>query len=607
MLGLAAICETLSAQSQLVIRRSVTIESELRADRSYQLEASEDGENWRPIGAAVSGHFGLYSWHHPADSNAIQIYRILEGEPLLDEFEIPGIGLRMVAIPAGQFTMGSSPSELGRDSAEGPQQAVEISESFWMGRSEVTQADWRVLMPDNPSQFRGDHLPVETVSWEAALEFCQRLTEKERDAGRLEEGFVYRLPTEAEWEYASRAGTDSRFYWGDDLSLVRSGDYAWTAENSNGETQTVGRLAANPFGLYDSAGNVAEWVLDRFGEYSGDAAVDPLGPEAGEARVFRGGSWLFDADFGRSAARGALDPADANAAIGFRVVLGRDFGSGGGVRAMRNELVVDLLPQVEIPNDTMQLLRVEPGVFLMGSLPSESGRSAHEGPPRLVTITTPFWMGTHEVTQAQYELVIGENPSQLKGPLLPVEGVTWDQARMFCERLTDQGRASGDLGPNEVYRLPTEAEWEYVCRAGTSTPFAFGDSLDSTQANFDGSKPYGSGQIGVVLGMQTEVGSYAPNAWGFYDLHGNVWEWCSDFYNPTILGGEDPVGPSSGSHRVVRGGDFLSDGLSLRSANRLALKSSWSGQERVQGRGRGETVRTITRRCGFRVVRGQPL
>src|SRR5205085_11701074 len=158
------------------------------------------------------------------------------------------------------------------------------------------------------------------------------------------------------------------------------------------------------------------------------------------------------------------------------------------------------------------------GSFMMGS---ENGDS-DEKPAHRVTISEGFYMGKYEVTQAQWQAVMGNNPSNFKGcDNCPVEQVSWDDAVSFIAKLNAQN-------DGYTYRLPTEAEWEYACRAGTTTAFAFGDSLSSEQANFDGDYPYGGAPKGVYRQKTTSVGRFQPNAWGLYDMHGNVWEWCED-------------------------------------------------------------------------------
>ena len=186
-----------------------------------------------------------------------------------------------------------------------------------------------------------------------------------------------------------------------------------------------------------------------------------------------------------------------------------------------------------------------------------------------VSITKPFYLGVYVVTQAEYEKVMGNNPSwfSAKGDgkdkvkdmdtgQFPVEKVSWDDAVAFCKKLSELPE---EKKAGRVYRLPTEAEWEYACRAGTKTAFHYGDSLSSKQANFNGNFPYGGADKGPYLGRTAKVGSYAANAFGLYDMHGNVWEWCQDWYDENYYKNspkEDPPGPAQGLHRVVRGGGW---------------------------------------------------
>jgi sulfatase modifying factor 1 len=211
------------------------------------------------------------------------------------------------------------------------------------------------------------------------------------------------------------------------------------------------------------------------------------------------------------------------------------------------------------------MIRVSAGEFLMGSPASEKGRENDETQHR-VRLTQPFWLGKYEVTQGQWKVVMGTDPSKFKGDDLPVEQVSWEDAMAFCRKLNqmDGNRPSG-----YVYSLPTEAQWEYACRAGKTTATAFGDSLSSREANFNGEKPYGGAAKEPKLGKTAPVGSYRPNAWGFYDLHGNVREWCSDWYGDYPSGSvTNPAGPSFGTHRVDRGGSWFSYGGRCRSASR---------------------------------------
>jgi formylglycine-generating enzyme required for sulfatase activity/predicted Ser/Thr protein kinase len=216
---------------------------------------------------------------------------------------------------------------------------------------------------------------------------------------------------------------------------------------------------------------------------------------------------------------------------------------------------------------TMTFVLIPPGKFRMGS-PVEERERGDDERPHEVTLTEPFYLGKTEVTQAQYEALIGKNPSEFKGVDRPVEKVTWEEARDYTEKLTK--KRSDKL----VYRLPTEAEWEYACRGGRSSsqPFGIGDgrALSSTEANFDGDFPYGGGAKGKRLRSTCRVGSYPANALGLHDMHGNVYEWCADWYAEYPAGDvTNPRGPSEGGlTRVIRGGGWYFRGNICRAALR---------------------------------------
>jgi len=235
------------------------------------------------------------------------------------------------------------------------------------------------------------------------------------------------------------------------------------------------------------------------------------------------------------------------------------------------ELSVDLGGGVK-----MEFVWIEPGSFMMGSPANEDSRGSDELQHR-VTLSKGFWMGKYEVTQEQWEKVMGKNPSHFKkaGKKAPVESVSWDDCQEFIRKLNAKGVGAGrsrsgvPAVPAGAFRLPTEAEWEYACRAGTTTAFHYGDSLDSSMANFDGDHPYGSGRKGEDRKTTVPVGSFKPNRWGLYDMHGNVWEWCRDWHGDYPKGAvTDPAGPSSGSYRVLRGGSWGNYSRSCRSASR---------------------------------------
>jgi formylglycine-generating enzyme required for sulfatase activity len=247
----------------------------------------------------------------------------------------------------------------------------------------------------------------------------------------------------------------------------------------------------------------------------------------------------------------------------------------------------------------MKLVRIPPGTFLMGSPENEKDREPFDKDAETqheVQITRPFWLGVHEVTQEQFKEIMGYNPSYfssdgegkpgVKYPAepgggkarapedtsaFPVENVSWQEARDFCARLSNRWE---EQRQGRKYRLPTEAEWEYACRGGSPSyrVFHFGNSLSSKQAAFNGKHPYGGADKGEYLARTCKVGSYKENGFGLYDMHGNVWEWCNDWYDDRYYAHSprrDPTGPSRGLLRVVRGGTWYFNGHICRSACRF--------------------------------------
>ena len=493
------------------------------------------------------------------------------------------VDLKLKWIVPGSFQMGSPSGESRRDDDEGPVHRVTLSEGYWLGQYEVTQAQWQSVMESNPSEFRDSQNPVECVSWEDAMSFCKKLTDRERAAGRLPAGWRYTLPTEAQWEYACRAGTTSRFSFGDsDTDLKRYANYCYTPEVAG--TTPVGSYKPNAWGLYDMHGNVWEWCSDCYGEdYPSGSVVDPTGASSGSLQVFRGGSWSVNARFCRSALRRRCMPGFRRGHLGFRLALSsvpQAQALPGGVEVERERLrndreqtAAEEAPRPQEGHDwtmaldggdeTLKLKWIASGSFQMGSPSSESGRFDGERQHN-VTLSRGYWLGQYEVTQAQWQSLMENNPSTFKGSRKPVEEVSWEDAMSFCKKLTERERAAGRLPAGLRYTLPTEAQWEYACRAGTSTRFSFGDSdtdLEKYAHYMD--------RLTDENQQTAPVGSFQPNAWGLYDMHGNVWEWCSDWYGSYASGSVvDPTGARSGSYRVYRGGSWGCDARRCRSANR---------------------------------------
>jgi formylglycine-generating enzyme required for sulfatase activity len=216
-------------------------------------------------------------------------------------------------------------------------------------------------------------------------------------------------------------------------------------------------------------------------------------------------------------------------------------------------------------NITLDMVAISGGTFTMGSPSSEAERDSNESPQHQVTVK-PFYMGKYEVTQAQYEVIMGKQPSEFKGANRPVEKVSWNDAVEFCKRLSQKTGRS--------YRLPSEAEWEYACRAGTSTPFCFGETITTNLANYDGTKTYSAESKGKNREETTDVGTFPPNSFGLYDMHGNVWEWCLDTshnsYDGAPTDGSAWIDENKTQSRLMRGGSWYDAPSDSRSAARYS-------------------------------------
>jgi formylglycine-generating enzyme required for sulfatase activity len=546
------------------------------------------------IAFAISGTEGTTNAAEPGKDTGA-------GEKAGDERDDNGLKLKLIWCPPGEFLMGSPADEKGRDDNE-DRVKVKLTRGFWLGKYEVMQSEYQQVMGANPSMFSAGgpgrsslkgldsaKFPVERVLWEDALEFCQKFTEQERKAGRLPREWEYTLPTEAQWEYACRAGTTTVYSFGDSLN----GDSA----NCNGtrphgtETKgkflkraaTVGSYDPNNWGLHDMHGNVWEWCLDFYNRKLADDS-DPF-VASGLLRIYRGGDFSCAAIFCRSACRTGSPFRQRVAFQGFRVAL-------SSLPAERVLPSTNAEPVAEGANAGDQrddnVLRITlvwcpPGEFLMGSPASEKDRNDDEDQV-MVRLTKGFWLGMYEVTQSDYQQFRKENPStysprnlaELKGlaPRFPVEEVSWEDAMSFCQKFTKLERTAGRLPQEWEYTLPTEAQWEYACRAGTTTSFNFGKSLNGDKANCDGRSPYGTDTLGKFLSRPTTVAAYGKNPWGLYDMHGNVDEWCLDAYQKAFPGGSDPF-VEEGSNRVVRGGDWQCGAAFCRSAVRFQDQPTW--------------------------------
>ncbi|MDR2923824.1 MAG: formylglycine-generating enzyme family protein [Treponema sp.] len=235
------------------------------------------------------------------------------------------------------------------------------------------------------------------------------------------------------------------------------------------------------------------------------------------------------------------------------------------------------------------MVYIKGGTFTMGSPAGEAGRDFDETPHQVAV--SSFLLGKYEVTQDEYQKIMKDIPCNFKGKELPVESISWYDAVLFCNMLSRKRGltpAYDIKGPAVMwdrnadgYRLPTEAEWEYACRAGTSTAFNTGSSITTEQANFNGTESYNNNAQGLFIEKTMPVGSYPANAWGLYDMHGNVFEWCWDLHSYYDLKEQtDPTGPVSGSLRIIRGGSWVNGGETLRSACR-GIYIPGGGNERI--------------------------
>ena len=439
--------------------------------------------------------------------------------------------------PPGQFLRG--------------QYLVTLTNGFWLGITPVTRGQWDSVMQGylyNPDCYSNSY-PVECISWRDAQRFiaCVNITLR----------CDMRLPTEAEWEYACRSGTNGKY--------ARTGlldEQGWYATNSEGSIHYVKKKMPNQWGFFDMHGNVWEWCSDWYGDYPDHDVVDPEGAHDGNLRVCRGGCYRSDADCCSPAYRECGDPYVTRwAPTGFRVALSGDVGmahraedentANMRVSEVRfathgtSKLKTGGMRKIKLSGGVEMAFRwCPPGAFIMGSPPWEEGRASDEVQHR-VTFSKGFWLGMTVVTQRQWASVMGYYPSSDFKDNLPVYNASWDECQVFIEKVNGMLKCG--------MRLPTEAEWEYACRAGTTGAYA-GGWLD---------------RYGWHDGRINPVKSKEANPWGFFDMHGNVREWCSDWYGDypdhDVV---DPSGPSLGNHRVCRGGASCCDARACRSASR---------------------------------------
>ena len=544
--------------------------------------------------------------------------------PSTRTFTVNGLSFKMILVEGGTFTMGAT-SEQGSDAfdREKPTHSVTLS-SFYIGETEVTQELWQAVMGSNPSYFNGSRKPVGKVSWNDCQDFITKLSRRI--------GLNFRLPTEAEWEFAARGGNNSCGYKYAGSNAI--GDVAWYGDNSNSETHNVAQKSPNELGLYDMSGNVWEWCQDWYGSYSSSSQTNPTGPSSGSDRVFRGGSFVDGTRVCLVSYRCYIEPDDRYNNFGLRIALptvesnntlaveksslsfvasgGSDsftitsntswtvtsdqswcsvsssYGSGNDaitvyasentstdsryatitVRAGDITQIISVTQAGAMPSNqstrtftvngiSFNMILVEGGTYTMGAT-SEQGDNVYdsEKPTHSVTLST-YYMGETEVTQELWQAVMGSNFSYFIGSRKPVEQVSRNDCQDFITRLNSLTGSS--------FRLPTEAEWEFAARGGN---------------NSRGYKYAGSNIIGDVAWYDENsnsethnVAQKSPNELGLYDMSGNVWEWCQDWYGDYSRSSQiNPTGPSSGSIRVIRGGSWAHIAKGCRVSHRDYFK-----------------------------------
>ena len=556
-----------------------------------------------------------------ADINAV-IDIILGGTipnpPETEAITVNGVSFNMVKVEGGTFTMGANDNDTEAEYDERPAHQVTLS-SFSIGQTEVTQALWQAVMDFNPSSFRSAHgyaddlsRPVENVSWYDCQAFITEMT--------LLTGKTFRLPTEAEWEYAARGGNMSRGYKYAGSNNID--DVAWynnTGDNLGDQTHLVATKAPNELGLYDMSGNVEELCQDWYGEYSDEAQTNPTGPDWGLGRVIRGGNWNQDANRCRVSFRNGIAPSGGINTVGLRVILYKGefnlsesaltlcVGENRSVTILNGDgeytveggeehvtytidgnrltvtgcqegttalnvtntstgatavlaITVESAPAAVTETFTVNgvsftMVEVEGGTFTMGAT-AEQGSAAQkdEKPAHQVTLSS-YSIGKTEVTQELWQAVMGSNPSYYIGNMnRPVECVSWEDCQTFITKLNEM--------TGKTFRLPTEAEWEFAARGGNqSNGYRYAGSHNVDDVAW---YSYNSGSV------TRPVGTKCMNELGLYDMSGNVWEWCQDWYGGYSNEAQtNPTGPEEGyPYRVIRGGSWLNAATVCRVSRR---------------------------------------
>jgi len=570
-------------------------------------------------------------------------------------------GMKLMLLPPGDFTMGRTEAEFDRllgimredpemkkhvggmitwSMLMMPAHKVRLTKPFYMGATEVTVGQfrkfteatryrteaerglnhgkpyrggrkistWRKPMSWRRNFRQADNEPVLHLTWNDCVAFCRWLSQHE--------GRNYMLPTEAQWEYACRAGTSTPWSFGDfDTFDAVAHKHAWWSDGAQAKHQvprTVGKGLPNAFGLHDLHGNVWEYVADHWHRlyYKESPLNNPTGPtmqseKGDQRRIIRGSSFDWGRWGGDSAYRMRITQRSGqHPHMGFRVAMRlddvagippladaeekirrqvRDPGAESAAvqNALRDSSQLSKKLSVDLgKNVTMDFVLIPSGSFLMGS----NNGPNDERPIHRVVISKPFYLAKHELTQPQWEAIMGpdkrlanirKGDNDMAGPTKAMNSLSWNQCQELIQRLRRKL-------PAHKFALPTEAQWEYACRAGSNTEYCYGD--DPTQlgrfawheANMIWpGKPSFEGRT-----FYHDTGVKRPNRWGLHDMHGGVWEWCADRYDADYYLKSrlvDPAGPDEGQFRVLRGGSWFRYANYARSAYRRPFHPSADG------------------------------
>lgn len=542
-------------------------------------------------------------------------------------YTVNGVSFRMIPVEGGTFMMGSTEEQgWDADDDEYPVHKVTLS-SYSIGETEVTQTLWQAVMGSNPGYFILDmNRPIEQVSWDSCQEFIAKLNQMT--------GKNFRLPTEAEWEYAARGGKKSHGYKYSGSDIID--DVAWYLSNSSSTTHAVASKAPNELGLFDMSGNVLEWCLDWYGNYSNSVQINPTGPSTGYCRVLRGGSWYPAAKLCRVSCRSNNMPGGYFNDRGLRLALDEDNspkfrlsetvveieegetatvdilnGSGsysvaGGMDNINSTVdgealtvtgaaagtttvhvtdnttgaitvltvVVAATKTFTVNGVTFKMIAVDGGTFMMGAT-AEQGNDAYDSeyPVHQVTLSG-YFIGETEVTQGLWQAVMGSNPSYFSianGYEENLQRPVETVSWDDCQQFI--AKLNQMTGKN--FRLPTEAEWEYAARGGNkSRRYKYAGSNTIGEIAWYRGNSYALGSSSQDYGTHG-VGTKIYNELGLCDLSGNVNEWCQDWYGDYVYGDQaDPTGPDSGMYRVFRGGCWVTDAIGCRVSYRNSVTAS---------------------------------